>query len=228
MGAETHRNLAKYRRLGANSYVRWKMARTIWNHGAWLRKLVWHLRDAAHSVSLEHVLYPESYFREKLVQERKRASRSNKAMLVMIVDAENLRKLEKDGQIGDELVEEVNACVRVTDICGFLKEGVLVGVILTEVEPEKIEVAQQMVAKKTREKLAALVGGEAAQQIAITFHVFTAAGNNDPILDMALKPDITVQAGATGWDLLTTAKEGDRGGSADGEGQDSGIGMNQP
>jgi len=204
------------------------MTRTIWNHGAWLRKLVWHLRDAAHSVSLEHVLYPEAYFREKLVQERKRASRSNKAMVVMIVDAENLRKPEKGDDIGNELVEEVNACVRVTDICGFLKEGVLVGVILTEVEPEKIEVAQQMVAKKTREKLAALVGGEAAQQIAITFHVITAASNSDTILDMALKPDIIGQAKATGWDMLTTAKEADCGGSADGELQDSGISINQP
>lgn len=203
------------------------MARTVWNHRSWLSKLVWHLRDAAHSVSLEHVLYPEAYFREKLVQERKRATRSKKAMLVMIVDAENFRNRENDDEIGDELVEEVNACVRATDICGFLKEGVLVGVILTEVEPEKIEIAQQMVAKKTREKLSALVGGEAAHQIAITFHVFTAAGNSDTILDMALKPDITGPAGATGWDMLTTANEGDRGGKADGELQDSGISINR-
>jgi len=190
----------KVPQAGANSYVRWKMARTIWNHRSWLRKLVWQLRDAAHSVSLEHVLYLEVYFREKLVQERKRASRSNKAMVVMIVDAENLRKLEKGEQIGNEVVEEVNACVRGTDICGFLKEGVLVGVILTEVEPEKIEIAQEMVAKKTREKLTALLGGEAAHQIAITFHVFTAASNSDTILDTALKPDIIGQGNRLGHD----------------------------
>jgi hypothetical protein len=82
------------------------------------------------------------------------------------------------------------------------------------------------VAKKTREKLTALVGAEAAHQIAITFHVFTAADTSDTVLDMALKPDIE-QPPAPGWDMLTTTKEADRGGSADGELQDSGISINQ-
>ena len=53
------------------------MERTMRKNTNWLRKFAWHRRDSADNISLDHGLYPESYFREKLVEERMRAERSS-------------------------------------------------------------------------------------------------------------------------------------------------------
>ena len=68
----------------------------------------------------------------------------------------------------------MNTCVRGTDICGLLKEGTLIAVILTEVEPDKIDTAQAIVGKKTRERLAGNVSNEMVNRIVITFRIFPA------------------------------------------------------
>jgi len=141
-----------------------------------------------------------------LVQERKRAQRSNKAMVVMMVDAEIISSLVTADKITDALGEAVTTCVRRTDICGLLNEGLLIGVILTEIEAAKIETAHQVMADKIRGKLAALLSEELAQRVAITFHALTAVGDGNGIFDMALNPDTIRQASARGVDRLTTAK----------------------
>ena len=172
------------------------MTRLIWKNRSWLCRLAWHIRQSVDSVSLDHGLYPEECFREKLVQERKRAERSNKAMVVMLVDVAKIRDLED--QIAESLGEEVSTCLRGTDICGLINDGVLIGVILTEIEADKIETAQQTVAQKTRETIAALLSEELANQIAITFKVITAADPGNGISDIAFSPDMIGQAPAPG------------------------------
>ena len=174
------------------------MARTIWKNRSWLRKFAWHRRNGSvDCISPDHGLYPEAYFREKLMQERKRAERSNKPLVVMIIDAENIRNLDAAGEFTDSVGEGLNTCVRGTDICGLLKEDTLIGVILTEVEPEKIETAQLTVAKKTREKLAALLSDEMVNQIVITFRIFTASGGGSALFDMTFYPELAAMSGRT-------------------------------
>lgn len=175
------------------------MARTIWKNRSWLCKFAWHRRNGSvDCISPDHGLYPEAYFREKLMQERKRAERSNKPLVVMIINAENIRNLDAAGEFTDSLGEGLNTCVRGTDICGLLKEDTLIGVILTEVEPEKIEIAQLTVAKKTREKLAALLSDEMVNQIVITFRIFTASGGGGSALfDMTFYPELAAMRGRT-------------------------------
>ena len=188
------------------------MERTIRRNTNWLRKFAWHRRDSADNISLDHGLYPEAYFREKLLQERVRAQRSNKAIVLMIVDAGEICNPDRSDDIMESVGEEVNRCVRDTDICGSLREGGLIGVILTEIEPEKLEAAQQTVARKTREKLAALLDEELAGRIAITFHVINPAADGIGILDLTLSPELLQRAPAPGRDRLTLAAlSGDEG-----------------
>jgi hypothetical protein len=149
------------------------MARTIWKNRSWLRKFAcrpW--TPDAENVPLDHGLFPQGYFQEKLLQERKRALRSNKPLVVMVLNAECMGDPDNPGRITQSLGEALNGCVRDSDICGLLREDELVGVILTEVEVEKVDTVQQIVAKKTRERLDARLSHEMANRVAITFRIF--------------------------------------------------------
>jgi len=166
------------------------MARILWKHRSWFRKFARQLRLGRKSFTpLEHGLYPEADFREKLVQERRRAERSNKPLIVMILDAEKLANLDSSAEITDSLGEGVNTCVRGTDICGLLKEGTLIGVILTEVDPDKVDIAKRIVAKKTRESLASVLSGEMVSRIRISFRIYPEVDGGS--FDMTFYPDVT-------------------------------------
>jgi len=155
------------------------MARTVWQNRSWLRRFAWHRRSAATKcIPLDHGLFPGSYFQEKLRQERNRALRSNKPLVVMVLHAEQIGAAGEPGSITEALSKAVHTCVRESDICGLLKEDLLVGVILTEVEAEKVAAAQLIVARKTREKLGRQLSREQADRVAITFHIFPAPGAN--------------------------------------------------
>lgn len=165
------------------------MARSRWKNSSWLRKFAWYRHPVIERVSLEHGLYPESYFCEKLVQERKRAERSNKPLLVMIIDAEKLQEVRREESITASLGASVNTCVRGTDICGRLGGDGLVGVILTEVEHEKLHAAQEVISNKTRERLATVLSPDMASQIAISFRIFPVSGEGG-LFDMTFYPEL--------------------------------------
>lgn len=170
------------------------MARAMWKKRSWLRKLGWHRQGgSSHYPVVPHGLYPLAYFQEKLIQERRRAERSHKPLLVMVLDAERAAEAEDGEALTESLGEGINTCIRGTDICGVMKEGALVGVILTEVEPEKVEVAQRAVAKKTRDKLAAMLDEETATRIAISFRIYAEGGGGD--IDLTFFPEVTGRGG---------------------------------
>ncbi|WP_198424562.1 sugar transferase [Geomonas silvestris] len=164
------------------------MIGTTWKNRYWLRKMIRRCQISNDSSTWDHEFYPERHFKEKLIQERKRAERSNKPLLVMVIDPNTSGLADRDG--GSRwLCERLHHCVRHTDICGVLKPGSLFGVILTEVEPEKISTAQMIVAEKTRAMLASLVNEETARQIVIDFRIFPVAGG--PLLfDMTFYPEL--------------------------------------
>lgn len=164
------------------------MEGTSWNAGKWLRKLAWYLHDDSEDISFEHALYPEQQFREELAKEQLRAERSGKALLLMLIDAEPIMGPAPQKEFVESVGEEVTNCVRETDICGKIKEGVLVGVILTEIEPEKIDAAQLAVAAKVRKKLRALLGEEMANRVPITFSL-ASAGSEAVLLGVPVAAD---------------------------------------
>ena len=169
------------------------MSRTLWKNGTWSRGFAGHRPVGGNPcVPRLHGLFSGAYFQEKLLQERNRALRSHKPLLVMVLDAEKIGnpvRPEQSGKITDALGEALHACVRESDICGILKEDALVGVILTEVEPEKVGAAQLIVAGKTREKLDALLSHETADRIGISFHLFPADAG-ESLFDKGSAPDL--------------------------------------
>ena len=163
------------------------MAREIWKNISWFRKVY---RNTAKSIQFDHRFYPEIFFRQKLVQERRRAERSSKPLVVMIVNTVDISNVDSGSLIIDSLVEGINTCVRGTDICGQLKYNALIGVILTEVESDKVDSAKRIVAKKMREKLVLILNDEIASRIAITFRIYPEVGGGGDAFDMTFYPEI--------------------------------------
>lgn len=190
--------------IPASPLVRIQMARPLWKNRSWLRKFAWHRRPAAREfITLNHGLYPEAFFREKLIQERRRAERSNKPLVVMILDPDNLRTVENSDEITESLGQGVNTCVRGTDICGLLRDGTLIGVILTEVEADKVDMAKHIVAKKTRERLATVLSSDMVNRIGISFRIYPDGGGDGETFDMTFYPDLTAVTGQKlGGDIL--------------------------
>jgi hypothetical protein len=168
------------------------MARLIWKNRSWLRKLVRHLRSAGRVPLAPGGLVPESYFLEKLTLEGKRALRSHNPLVLMIIELGTGGDPDGPGKITEAVGVGLNACVRESDICGLLRQDGLIGVILTEVETDKIGRAQLVVAQKTRERLAALLSLELANQIAITFRIFPATGGAG-FFDLSTTPDLLAE-----------------------------------
>lgn len=149
-----------------------KMARAKWKGWTWLRKTANRILNPEERVAPLPICQESSFWRT-LIQERKRALRSQKPLVIVILDA---RKAAYDGDDLPKLLSEgLSACVRRTDICGMLWEHMQMGIILTEMEPEKVERAKAVMAEKIRVQLGSLLSQEVVERISIQFRVLEPA-----------------------------------------------------
>ncbi len=86
--------------------------------------------------------------------------------------------------------DQIQSSFRETDICGLLKEGTLIAVILTEVQADKIGTVKHVVAGKIREKLKMVLKDDVARQITISFRIYPETGGSGGAFDMAFYPEI--------------------------------------
>lgn len=165
------------------------MSQGLLKNKSWWSRLARQRHESPDEIALRHGWYPEAAFREELQLQAKRATRSSNSMVVMIVDAEKLESYGAD-EILEALGEGLKVSIREADICGLLKGGTMLGVILTEIERPKVEKAQQVVARKFREKITSLMNEEVANQIEVTFHLLAAPSDYYGIVAETLKPDM--------------------------------------
>jgi lipopolysaccharide/colanic/teichoic acid biosynthesis glycosyltransferase len=113
---------------------------------------------------------PEDVFHSLLTLERKRAERSRKQFVLMLMDAH----LENGSAAGilKEAVEIVIASKRETDLIGWYRQGAILGVIFTEVNAGVDRPITEILRKKYENTLAERMGKNRSAKIAISFHVF--------------------------------------------------------
>lgn len=168
------------------------MARQSSKNKSWLDKFSPHRKAVPRRLIYRaNGLYPEAYFEEKLVQERRRAERLNRPLVMMVLDADRLG--EDLTAVVDSLGEGVTASVRGTDICGFLKSGRMIGVILTEVEADKVDTAKNIVAMKMADRLSTLLSMDIVSRLGISFRVYPDGGGSSDAFDMTFYPELSVQ-----------------------------------
>src|SRR5260370_26279024 len=113
---------------------------------------------------------PENVFHAMLTLERRRAERSRKPFVLMLLDA-NLENGSAAG-ILRQAVDVLLTSKRETDMIGWYKENAILGVIFSEVNIEGDYFIPGTLRAKIEAALAEGLGRGKAAKIAISFHIF--------------------------------------------------------
>lgn len=142
----------------------------------------------------EQVTLAEDVFHSLLVLERRRAERSRKPFVLMLLDA-----IHENGSAASLLgraVEAIAGTKRETDMLGWYKRGAILGVIFTEValsSPEEAGPLTGVLRAKIEDALMKYLGREKAARIAISLHVFPESwdqNHKEWVADRKLYPEI--------------------------------------
>src|ERR1700690_4449685 len=138
----------------------------------------------------------EETFHTMLSLERRRAERSRRPFVLMLLDAHALFQNGNSNQLLEQLTAALLAASRETDLIGWYKKGGLLGVIFTEVTlPERDSITQVLLAKVVK-ALHERVDRQYASKVVITAHLFPENSNREEAGlsgDVTLYPDLTQQ-----------------------------------
>jgi len=141
-------------------------------------------------------ILPESVFLGMLGLERKRAERSNKKFLLLLLDAEDATNVERRAEILSGIIQATDAVRRDTDPAGWYKENSILGIIFTELGALDDTATINRLLHRVREALPTHLGKGDLQYVHITAHIFTdeSDGNASEIeADPAFYPDLFYQ-----------------------------------
>src|ERR1700722_2461365 len=133
----------------------------------------------------------KSVFHSMLTLERRRAERSHKPFVLMLLDA-NL----ESGPAEEILMQAVDIVVtskRETDLIGWYKSGAILGIIFAEVSMAGDSPRTECLRKKVETLFVKHLGRERGSQIAISVHIFPESYDKDGsgwVADSKLYPDL--------------------------------------
>jgi lipopolysaccharide/colanic/teichoic acid biosynthesis glycosyltransferase len=133
----------------------------------------------------------ENVFHSMLTLERRRAERSRKPFVLMLLDA-NLEKGIAE-EILRQAVDIVVASKRETDLAGWYKQGAILGIIFTEVSLDGEVPITETLRAKIETAFVKHLGRDRAAMIAISVHIFPESWDRDGsgwIADSKLYPDL--------------------------------------
>jgi lipopolysaccharide/colanic/teichoic acid biosynthesis glycosyltransferase len=133
----------------------------------------------------------ENVFHSMLTLERRRAERSRKPFVLMLLDA-NLEKGIAE-EILRQAVDIVVASKRETDLAGWYKQGAILGIIFTEVSLDGELPITETLRAKIETAFVKHLGRDRAAMIAISVHIFPETWDRDGsgwIADSKLYPDL--------------------------------------
>ena len=133
----------------------------------------------------------ENVFHSMLTLERRRAERSRKPFVLMLLDA-NLEHGPAE-EILRQAVEIAVASKRETDLVGWYKQGGILGIIFTEVSLEGDTPITETLRSKIETAFLKHLGRERASKIAISVHIFPESFDKNGsgwVADSKLYPDL--------------------------------------
>ena len=132
-------------------------------------------------------MYGEKTFHRMLYLERKRAERSKRQFVLMLIEARSLRFA--DDQIAIQVISALSHATRETDINGWYANRRTIGVIFTEIGEADGKVVADAIHGRVTDALGSCLSNEEIKEIQISFHVFPdeaskpgQSGAIDPIL----------------------------------------------
>ena len=144
-------------------------------------------------VRREEVL-SEDTFQSLLMLERRRAERSSKRFVLMLLDARSLPASDSVGRFMTGVISVLCRSTRETDLVGWYKEGQVLAVLFTEINCEGETPITELLQSKVLAALRKELDKNLLSQIQTSVHLFPEdrdQSTSDPLADVSLYPDLS-------------------------------------
>jgi len=141
-------------------------------------------------------ILPENVFLEMLGLERKRAERSHRKFLLLLLDAEDAASLETRAEVLNGVTRAMDAVRRDTDPAGWYQSDSILGVIFTDLGALDDTATVNRLLQRVHEALSAQLSFADLQNVHITAHIFSDqsdANASEIAADPAFYPDLFYQ-----------------------------------
>jgi lipopolysaccharide/colanic/teichoic acid biosynthesis glycosyltransferase len=140
----------------------------------------------------------ESTLHAMLTLERRRAERSRKPFVLMLLDSREVPKTGKGTKFTEQLTSVVCDATRETDLIGWYEAGAILAVIFTEISLEGKNPITEILHSKVVAALRDNLDHKMAAKLSITVHLFPESWDTDRpdrIADIKLYPELSRGAG---------------------------------
>jgi lipopolysaccharide/colanic/teichoic acid biosynthesis glycosyltransferase len=135
----------------------------------------------------------EDVFRRIFCWERKRAERSGRCFLLMLVRVESILQANQSERALSEIVSALSSSTREADLAGWYRAGAMLGVIFTEFREADRKAVEGMTSAKVTASLRSRLSAEQLEKIHISFHFFPETEDKSGLsqtADAELYPDL--------------------------------------
>ncbi len=136
----------------------------------------------------------EETFHSMLRLERRRAERSRKPFVLMLLDATAFVDAEAANGFMSRVSSVLLKCTRETDHVGWHKNGIILGVIFTEISLEFENPITEILHSKVVNALHEELSREVGSNLIVTAHLFPESqdrGSAEPVADTSFYPDLS-------------------------------------
>src|SRR5580704_591851 len=136
----------------------------------------------------------EPTFHALLTHERRRAERSRKPFVLMLLEMHPVHAKSVAASLAERVSDIIAGATRETDLLGWYEEGRILAVIFAELNVEENSPVAELLRSKIETVLLDSVGMKAAARIVITTHVFPESWNQNGTerpADLKLYPDLS-------------------------------------
>jgi lipopolysaccharide/colanic/teichoic acid biosynthesis glycosyltransferase len=136
----------------------------------------------------------ETTFHALLTHERRRAERSRKPFVLMLLELHALHAKSVGASFSEQVSSAITGATRETDLIGWYEEGRILAVLFAELNIEENVPIAEFLRSKIETVLRDSIGTKAAARIVITTHIFPESwsqnGTERPA-DLKLYPDLS-------------------------------------
>jgi lipopolysaccharide/colanic/teichoic acid biosynthesis glycosyltransferase len=146
-----------------------------------------------HMAEREGVLQQET-FQALLTLERRRAERSRKPFVLMLLDSHAVHANGDSARFAARLASVVSDATRETDLVGWYEKDTILAVIFTEVSFEGKNPVTEVLHSKVLKALRENLDHKLAAKLIVTVHLFPESwdkGRGDSVVDVKLYPDLS-------------------------------------
>jgi exopolysaccharide biosynthesis polyprenyl glycosylphosphotransferase len=160
-------------------------------NSASLRKCAFRLRISSNR--RRHEVLAEDAFRRIFCWERKRAERSGRCFLLMLVHVGSILQANHNERALSEILAALSSSTRETDLAGWYREGTMLGVIFTEFREGDRKALESLTSDKVTASMRSRFSPEQFDKMRISFHFFPERGDKSGFGQLAnaeLYPDL--------------------------------------